>query len=118
MLLDQLKLIITTDSLPNYSKQLQVCTDYKGVGMVTKQLIENLVKVVFPGEELVLTAHKNPQDNKRNSDDSATSQNNDSIVKQTKVEATRFEQEYQTQLAMNESLLQAMSEERENLLKI
>ena len=56
MLLDKVKLDITTDFLPNYQSKLPSCLNYKNLGNLTKQLIEDLVKVVFPGEQLVLTA--------------------------------------------------------------
>ena len=56
MLIDKVKLEINTDYLPTYSKQLITCADYKSLGSATRQLVDDLIRVVFLVEQLKLTS--------------------------------------------------------------
>ena len=61
MLLDKVKLDIAIDYLPTYQKSLSNCIDYKSLGISTRYLINSLVQVVFPGEQLALLPFRDPQ---------------------------------------------------------
>jgi len=60
-MLDKVKLQITADYLPSYSKSVLNCPDFNVLGKITRNLVQNLIAEVFPGEQLALLPYRDPQ---------------------------------------------------------
>ena len=60
MLPDKVKLEITADYLPSYSKSVWACPDYKTLEKITRTFIQSLAQIAFPGEKLALLPYIDP----------------------------------------------------------
>jgi hypothetical protein len=88
--------------LPTFQKSLQTCADYKSLGKITRNLIQSLATVAFPGEQLALLPYRDPQDSQVSLSDERNSQN---LVMLTTSEAKRFELAYNEQIAQKKVTL-------------
>ena len=115
MLTDKVKLEITADYLPLYSKSVWACPDYKALEKITRTFIQNLLQVAFPVEKLALLPYRDPQASQISDEDFRESQE---IIGQTTKELKRFVDKQKVELAKKESLLSVMADEKDVLQKM